>query len=260
MQGRARKPHNRASRAAMRPRLLAKPRRRRNDQRPPLPQVETTMTQTSNLFAHVVQSLRGDAQVTVENTNFGYLIRSTRTPPGEDDWRRRAGLLPILASAAVLVLIWSAPGLARSVACCLGLSLLVLAAGAESLVLLHRAHGGIELHVDRNRQELRSAVTTANRTSWIRATARFSDVSEVVLRQPDPQRSLQFLSLRIAGEAEFMPVAVGSQETLLCLYDRLCADLRTGNHRPLGGRPYVPKGLPSRAGVFPTLGPEQLNF
>lgn len=209
------------------------------------------MLDHKEILRRLVRGANGAKPVRVRETNFGYIISSGNG--GRDDVLRqriyRYWMLAALIGAAGL---WLVPGLLLLVKFC-G-SAVLLAAVYAGVALFGRAGGGIELHVDTARRELRAAVVTAKGESWIRDSARFSEVTGPVLRHSGKDR--HSLCLRIAGEADVMPVAVGDEETLLAVHHRLMGDLRPIEERLAGFKLNAARGG-SRAGeVFPQLGPD----
>lgn len=210
----------------------------------------------------------GDGVVWIREANFGYIIRSERA--GQDAGMRRWGMRLALAGLwGALALLWLVPGIGLPVK--LAASGVLLALGGLVLVTARRRDSGFELHVDTARRELRSAILTPKGESWIRTSARFGEVTKPVLRKGKIQSNKRSLCLRIAGEAEEIPVAIGDERTLLAIHDRLMRDLRPleerlagmagtgGGAARNGPARRTGAGKPSgRAKVFPPLGPDEV--
>ncbi|KMW56550.1 hypothetical protein AIOL_001504 [Candidatus Rhodobacter oscarellae] len=203
-----------------------------------------------------MNSASGKGVIAVRETNFGYIIKSE---PGADGsvLQDRNCLVALAALGIAIVAVWWAPGAYMPVAINVALTLVLLVAAGLALVTLRRSGAGSELHVDTNRREMRSAARTPSGEIWIRTSARFTDVSELFLSSPRPQSDLRALSLRIVGEEEVVPVAVGDEATLLTLHDRLMQDLRPLEERIAGHRFHATRPESAAQRVFPVLGPEK---
>ncbi len=208
-----------------------------------------------DLIARGIAAVRGpSANITVRETYWGFVVRSSRPAPESADFARlarflRVGVWPV---ALGLVVLPAGPLALRAV-------LAVLLVGAVHLGLaIARRREGYELHVDTNRRELRSAVLTAKGEIWVQNSARFDEVQEPVLRRgrPDPRKCC--LSLRIRGEAEPFPVASGDETTLLAVHDRLMRDLMPLEKRLAGLAFGARTAAAGRGRVFPQLGPEEI--
>ena len=193
--------------------------------------------------------------VTVRETNFGYIIRSEKA--GQDAEFRR--LIVKFALVAVWIAVgglWLLPVMGGALKAVV--SVVLLAGAFGGLALSQRSGGGCELHVDTSRRELRSATVTPKGESWIRTSARFGEVSTPVLRRGKPENEQRSLCLRIAGEAEEMPVAVGDELTLLAIHDRLMGDLRPMEERSAGFQGNGSETKRENRRVFPRLGPDEV--
>jgi hypothetical protein len=207
----------------------------------------------------MLRRVSGRTAVYVRETSFGYIIRSERSsaPSGP---RARLSRYAMGGFVLVAALVWLLPLAAASPVAAALLSTLVLGAGLVAMTVIHGEGSGIELHVDVNRRELRSAVVTARGDSWIRSSARFGEVAELFLRRVEPGAMARSLCLRLSGEDEVMPIALGAERTLLAVHDRLLRDLRISQDEArahaLGTGGAASLRTPRRR-VFPQLGPDE---
>lgn len=216
------------------------------------------MLDHSDILKTLVNGTRGVRPVTIRETNFGYVVRSEK--PGVNiALRDRIIRFALVAVWIAVAGIWLVPLSGPAFAIKAFFSVGLLALSCLAVVLLRRDTGGYELHVDTSRRELRSAVLSAKGECWVRARARFAEVGDPVMRRGKTDADIRSLSLRIIGEAEAMPVAVGDEATLLAVHDRLMRDLRPIEERLAGYAHNSVARRPSGRVVFPQLGPEELT-
>lgn len=208
----------------------------------------------------LVKSVNRAGTVSVRETNFGYVIRSEKATSSEV-LRAKVAKFAWVALWVAAIGLWIVPFGDMSWALRTVISLSMIAAGFGVFVLNRCVEAGFELHVDTNRRELRSAVLTPRGESWIRSSARFGEVSDVFMRGPKPETNLRSLCMKIIGESEVMPVAVGSEVTLLALHRRLMRDLRPIEERLAGYQIEEPTARGARSArreVFPQIGPDEI--
>ena len=215
------------------------------------------MLDHKDVLSALVRSMNGQNAVYVRETNFGYVIRSDHAADN-GAVRTRMAQFVLAALVAAALAVWVVPNGFNSFALNMVMSLICLAAGFASFVVLRTATSGTELHVDVRRRELRSAVVTGKGESWIRSSARFDDVRDVFLRRTPTQADLRSLCVRVTGEDEMMPVAVGTEKLLLSVHDRLMRDLQPakGSVRRETTLSSGPTRRPAKE-VFPQLGPDE---
>ena len=186
------------------------------------------MLEQKDYFGSMLMGLGGTEPVNVRETNWGYVIRSAN--PGGS----RRQLIDMIARFAIFVVwiavigIWLAPvGLAPEQAFVIKAFVSVALLGLTyCLIGLSRQLGGYEFQVDINRRELRTAILTGKGQSWIRASFRFDEISDTVLQRGRLDQSARSLCLRLKTGCKLIPVAIGSEATLLGVHDRLMHDLR----------------------------------
>ncbi len=198
--------------------------------------------------------LSGVVMTTVRETNYGFVVRSSRAAP-DGSLRSRAKKIAPYATLAVMACVWLLPGVVAARA---GLTVTVLAAGYLAVSWARRGPSATELHVDTSKREVRSVVINAQGVPWVRARARFGEVSSAILQRGRPGDKMRSLGLRITGTEEVMKVVVGEEATLLAVHDRLMRDLRPIEERLAGY--WLNRKLTDRAcnRVFPQLGPDEV--
>lgn len=215
------------------------------------------MRHDKNILKSLVRKMNSQDSVSVRETNFGYIIHSAGG--GKDACLRRLIVkLSLLAVWICLVGMWLLPTSTLGLFAKIFLSVVLLATAYVARLLGQGDAGGFELHVDTSRRELRSAVLTAKGESWIRNSVRFGEVTAPIMQKSKPDVALRSLCLRIAGQAEMMPVAVGKEATLLAIHDRLMRDLRPLEERLASFRVDSVKQQVSHRKVFPALGPDEM--
>ena len=219
--------------------------------------LEVAMLDHKDVLQRLVNTVNGDGTVSVRETNFGYVIRSEKV---SRNGSLRGRVAPFVLSVFTIASfgVWFVPLSSVGFATNLITSSVLMLMGYLAYAIIRSVTSGFELHVDTNRRELRAAVLTTKGDSWIRSSARFSDITDVYLRNSKPDMDLRSLCMRVIGDDDVMPVAVGSEKTLLALHKRLMRDLR-----PMEERLAVYSGLanskrPSRYEVFPQIGPDEL--
>jgi len=215
------------------------------------------MRHNKHILKSLVLGINGGDAVTVRETNFGYIIHSAKG--GKDASLRRVILRLSLVAVWICVAgLWLLPASTLGVIGKLFLSVVLLATAYVVRLLGQGDAGGFELHVDTSRRELRSAVLTSKGESWIRNNVRFGEVTAPIMQKGKPDVVLRSLCLRIAGQAELMPVAVGDEATLLAIHDRLMRDLRPLEERLASFHVKAAEVKEARRKVFPTLGPDEV--
>lgn len=206
----------------------------------------------------LVIGVRDPGEVSVRETNFGYIIRSERGG-GHAELRERIVKFALVAVWISVAGVWLLPLGGGSVALKAVYSVVVLALAYLGLILSRNGRSGFELHVDTSRRELRSAVLTVRGESWIRSSARFGEVLAPLLRRSRSGDGPRSLCLRIAGEDDVMPVAVADEDTLMAIHDRLMRDLRPIEERLPGFKLNSAARKRARQKVFPALGPDEVG-
>lgn len=215
------------------------------------------MFDLKNLARMQMRRVVGVRTVTVHETNFGYIIRSAKGS-SEQDLRSRVARIAAGFAISGAIGVWfgmfgSMSVMAKAVICAMWSSAVYFA-----WMQSEKGRGDLELHVDTSRREVRSAVVTPKGEAWIRSSARFGDVANAVLQKPKAESAIRTLSLRIHGDDEVIPVAVGEEKTLLAVHDRLMRDLRPIEDSLAGFKMNKDaEQSPTRRKVFPALGPDE---
>ncbi len=197
--------------------------------------------------------------VTVTETNFGYIIWSKKGGAADS---MRARILKLAAIGGLLFVagLWLTPMggpeyLIKSI-----LTLVAVGSAAAYFLMTGSSVGGIELHVDLGRREIRAASRTAKGESWIRSSARFGEVTNATIMKAPGESKAQSLVLRIAGEPDPLPVAVGKESVLLAVHDRLMSDMRPLEQRLASYHRHSDAGTDGKRRVFPSLGPSEVPY
>ena len=182
------------------------------------------MNFTAFIKALVDFARRPDA-VSVREAHFGYIISSAKLGPNAEFQNRIADAATAMFWVAAFS-IWVLPGGQADVVTSSVISLVMFGAGVLTLKFARLPGCMAELHVDTARREVRSAVVSDKGKRKICNIARFGEIAEPVLRQGKPGTSKRFLSLRIVGTDQEMPVAAGTETILLAIHDRIMRDMR----------------------------------
>jgi hypothetical protein len=203
--------------------------------------------------AFLKTTLIGPDLLTVRETMWGYVIRSTR-PSGDLS-------VPLMrfASATVWVAvvgIWllpagmvSGPGFIWKAFASVSLIALLYI----SVAIFHKP-SGYEVQVDLRRRELRMGMLTRRGDSWLRTSARFDEIGDSLVRRVSAQSPDRVLCMRVHGASEPVPVAIGDEATMMAVHDRLMRDMRPIEERVASSKL---SQRPVRR-VFPRLAPEEV--
>lgn len=226
---------------------------------PKLPLKDTLLTcreSAKEAAQSLFQKVASGDRVYVLESRFGYVIRTERKIDNQDpsELAAKFGLIAMIFAALAL---WIAPGIPLSAAMTGLISLVLLSAGAVAYFVIRKDYAGIELQVDVGRRELRSALVTAKGESWIRSSARFDDVASVFLRRSKTESELRSLCLLIEDDDEEMQVALGDEQALLEIHDKLLRDLNKPSDKILPKTCAANAATQQKARMFPALGPEE---
>jgi len=214
----------------------------------------------SDRIHNVLFGVRPVEPVTVRETTWGYVIRSTRplsTRRSRVEMLDRAGSVLVWL---IVVWIWLVPVpefgnralLIRAIATA---ALLLAAYWGISAI---RRDGGYEVQVDTDRREVRSWALNRRGERGSPKRTRFEQIGDPVLRRRGADDRRQVLCLRLKDRPEQVPLAVGDEATLLAVHDRLVRDLIPIQNRMafhISGDVHGRK-LARRA--FPLLGPDRV--
>ncbi|MCG6902954.1 MAG: hypothetical protein LJE68_09760 [Rhodobacter sp.] len=157
-----------------------------------------------------------------------------------------------------MLAVWILPLLGLGTLARIMVSVVLLALAAGMLVLRRQGRGGLELHVDTLRRELRAATLSASGERLTRSSVLFAVVAAPILKRSKADGNLRSLCLRITGESEVMTVAVGDETTLLAIHDRLMRDLQPIDGKAAGRKAKSGKSSSDGSKVFPKLGPDEV--
>lgn len=219
------------------------------------------MFDPKSLITREMTGLGRNRPLTVRETRWGCVVQSAGSG---SPWRflvHRATHLGLTMVLLVVAIIWLIPlsSDANTDFAAKAVGTAFLLGMACSGVIMARRIGGYAFHIDTSRGEVRCAVLTARGQAWIRASYRFDEIEDAVLECDRAHGKMQVLCLRLRDGGMLVPVAVGDEETLLGVFDRLMRDLRPAAAGDMAARPthagadqYGPKQRP-----FPKLGPEE---
>ena len=196
-------------------------------------------------------------RVCIRETNFGYIIQSG------NEWAadpRRTRVLQTVVFVLIVMAgaVWAVPAhimphMAKAV-----MSAAFLLGGGVLNWVITKVQGGLELHVDTTRREIRAAVVNYAGKCRVRYSARFGEVTQIVLSKPKNEGTFQRLILRLSGEEAAIPIAVGPEKTLRAVHNRFIRDLAPIEERLASVLGAKSTDLRMRRRAFPVLGPQEI--
>lgn len=163
----------------------------------------------------------------IEDTNWGYIVRSNEKTPLSTTIAQVAAWFFATLFFLTAIGLWVAPGIAAgadTVYIKTGASVFFISIGL--FLLSYSVRGSkSEFHIEPGKSEMRTVMVNRSGAPTVLSNYEFRDLDDIIIRHLDEEKKVETLLLSYKNGMHFVPVISGDSEELVTLKKRIISDL-----------------------------------